>query len=158
MLKQPVSDLGADTATKAVITANNLIVNKADSVKDTDQLSLKSGSFTVVNGLEGGTSAGFAIDSKAALNLGNLKQDAKGAWSTDNTEGGAVDSALEVKGDGALNVQAGSWNLAGLKVSAGMLPLVTKGSQGQGRQGPGCFPEDLLNGACRRHHHRLCQR
>lgn len=112
-------DLGAANAVEANLVANKITVTADTGVKDTDVLSLKSGSFTVVNGLEGGTSAGFAIDSKAALNLGNLKQDAKGAWSTDNTEGGAVDAALEVKTDGALNVQAGSWNLAGLKVSAG---------------------------------------
>lgn len=112
-------DLGAANAVDANLVANKITVTADAGVQDTDVISLKSGSFTVVNGLEGGTSAGFAIDSKAALNLGNLKQDAKGAWSTDNAEGGAVDAALEVKGDGALNVQAGSWNLAGLKVSAG---------------------------------------
>ena len=112
-------DLGASNAVDANLVANKITVTADAGVQDTDVISLKSGSFTVVNGLEGGTSAGFAIDSKAALNLGNLKQDAKGAWSTDNTEGGAVDAALEVKTDGALNVQAGSWNLAGLKVSAG---------------------------------------
>ena len=112
-------DLGAANAVDANLVANKITVTADAGVQDTDVISLKSGSFTLVNGLEGGTSAGFAIDSKAALNLGNLKQDAKGAWSTDNAEGGAVDAALEVKGDGALNVQAGSWNLAGLKVSAG---------------------------------------
>ena len=109
------------------LQAGTLKLTLADTDKDTNAATLKSGHYVVTAGLDTNAKNGVIVSgSDAKFDFGGLKKDAKGKY-TALSSGGSTDEAIVVSG-ATMNVNAGTWNLTGKLTLNGSSPSLTVGN------------------------------